>query len=365
MAPNIERTDYSRVMPDSPHPGFPTTRLRRLRYSAPIRRLVRETNLSPSQLVLPLFVRPGVGVRREIASMPGHAQLSPDLAAEEARQAAKLGLGGVILFGIPDEKDPHGSDSYSDSGIIQKGIRAVKDAAPDIVCMTDVCLCEYTDHGHCGVVKSSEPIPSSLQPSDSSLTPPASGLTIDNDATLELLARQAVSHAQAGADVVAPSGMMDGMVGAIRKALDAAGFERVPILSYAVKYSSAFYGPFREAAESAPRFGDRRSYQMDPAAAADQAIREVQLDLAEGADMVMVKPALAYLDVIRRVHDCFPGVPLAAYNVSGEYSMVKAAAAQGWLDQQQSAMEMLVAIRRAGASIVLTYWAKEAAQWLA
>ena len=327
--------------------------MRRLRYSASIRRLVRETSLQPSQLVLPLFVRPAVGQRREIASMPGHAQLSPDLAAEEARQAAKLGLGGVILFGIPDNKDPHGSDSYSDSGIIQQGIRAVKDAAPDIVCMTDVCLCEYTDHGHCGVIKTS-----SLQP------PAASSLTVDNDATLELLARQSVSHAQAGADVVAPSGMMDGMVGAIRKALDAAGFERVPILSYAAKYSSAFYGPFREAAESAPQFGDRRSYQMDPAAAADQALREVQLDLAEGADMIMVKPALAYLDVIRRVHDRFPGVPLAAYNVSGEYSMVKAAAARGWLDEQAIAIEMLTAIRRAGASIILTYWAKEAAQWL-
>jgi porphobilinogen synthase len=276
--------------------------------------------------------------------MPGHAQLSPDLAADQARQAAKLDLGGVILFGIPDEKDSHGSDSYSDRGVIQQGVRAVKDAAPDLVCITDVCLCEYTDHGHCGVVK---------------------GQGVDNDATLELLAKQAISHARAGADLVAPSGMMDGMVAAIRQGLDAAGHQQLPILSYAAKYSSAFYGPFREAAESAPQFGDRRSYQMDPAVAADQALREVELDLAEGADMVMVKPALAYLDIIRRVHDRFPGVPLAAYNVSGEYSMAKAASQRGWLDEKTIALEMLTAIRRAGASIILTYWAKEAAQWLA
>jgi porphobilinogen synthase len=331
-------------MADSIQPGFPTSRMRRLRYSPAVRRLVHETFLSPSQLVLPLFVRPGVNQRREIASMPGHAQLSPDLAATEAREAAKLGLGGVILFGIPDHKDPLGADSYSDKGIVQQAIRAIKDAAPDLVCMTDVCLCEYTDHGHCGVVKDRD---------------------VDNDATLELLARQAVSHAQAGADLVAPSGMMDGMVGAIRRGLDSAGFERVPILSYAVKYASAFYGPFREAAESAPQFGDRRSYQMDPAAAADQALREVELDLAEGADIVMVKPALAYLDIIRRVHGRFPGVPLAAYNVSGEYSMVKAAAARGWLDDRAIALEMLTAIRRAGASVILTYWAKELADALA
>jgi porphobilinogen synthase len=344
---SLATVHYSLPAMPTPDSHFPTIRLRRLRYNPAVRRLVRETQLAPSELILPLFVRPGEGARREIASMPGHAQLSPDLIAAEAREAAELGLGGVILFGIPSHKDHVGSDSYADDGIVQQGIRAVKNAAPDLLCVTDVCFCEYTDHGHCGVLDQS------------------TGHTdVNNDATLELLAKQAVSHARAGADMIAPSGMMDGMVGAIRRGLDAAGFAHVPIMSYAAKYASAFYGPFRDAAESTPQAGDRRGYQMDPAAAAEQAIREVHLDLAEGADIVMVKPALAYLDIIARVRAAFPGVPIAAYNVSGEYSMVKAAAANGWLDERAIALEMLTAIKRAGAGIVVTYWAKDAARWL-
>jgi porphobilinogen synthase len=280
--------------------------------------------------------------------MPGHAQLSVDFVAEEARAAEKLGLGGIILFGIPAEKDPLGSDSYSDSGIVQQAVKAAKDAAPNLLVLTDVCFCEYTDHGHCGALDAH-----------------TGRVDVNNDRTLELLAQQAISHAQAGADIVAPSGMMDGMVRAIRQGLDGAGFEHLPIMSYAAKYASAFYGPFRDAAESTPQFGDRRTYQMDPAAAAEQALREVALDLAEGADFVMVKPALAYLDIIRLVADRHPGVPLAAYNVSGEFAMIKAAAERGWLDERTAAIESLVAIRRAGAEIILTYWAPEVARWLA
>jgi porphobilinogen synthase len=337
--------NYNGIMAES---RFPTTRLRRLRYHPGVRNLVRETRLDPSRLILPLFARPGKGVRQPINSMPGHAQLSIDLIAEEAQQAAKLGLGGVILFGIPAEKDPLGRDSYSDSGIVQQAIKAAKDAAPELLVITDVCFCEYTDHGHCGAIDDH-----------------TGRMDVNNDATLELLGKQALSHAKSGADIVAPSGMMDGMVGAIRTALDRDRFEHVPILSYAAKYASAFYGPFREAAESAPKFGDRRAYQMDSAATAGQALREVELDLAEGADIVMVKPALAYLDIIHVVHDRFPGVPLAAYNVSGEYALVKAAAERGWIDEQAVALESLSAITRAGANIILTYWAKDVARWLA
>jgi porphobilinogen synthase len=267
--------------------------------------------------------------------------------SEEILAVADLGIGGVLLFGIPEKKDSLGSDSYSDNGIVQQGVRSVKKTAPNLLVMTDVCFCEYTDHGHCGVLNEK------------------TGRTdVDNDATLELLAKQAVSHAKAGADLVAPSGMMDGMVQAIRTGLDQNGFAHLPIMSYAAKFASAFYGPFRDAAQSAPAFGDRRGYQMDPAAAAGQALREVELDLAEGADLVMVKPALAYLDVIRDVRTQFPGVPLAAYNVSGEYSMVKAAAARGWIDEKAIALEMLTAIRRAGASIIITYWTKDAVKWI-
>ena len=326
---------------------FPSTRLRRLRYHPAVRELVRETRLHPRNFILPLFARPGKGVRQPIGSMPPHAQLSVDLIAEEAKEAAKLGLGGVILFGIPSHKDDRGTDSYSDAGIIQQAVKAAKNAAPELLVITDVCFCEYTSHGHCGLVDNHTGRPD-----------------VNNDATLELLGRQALSHAKAGADMVAPSGMLDGMVRTIRTALDGGGYDHLPILSYAAKYASGFYGPFREAAESTPQFGDRRAYQMDYAAGADQALREVALDLAEGADIIMVKPALAYLDVIRTVRDRFPGVPLAAYNVSGEYSMVKAAAEKGWIDEKAVAMESLTAICRAGASIILTYWAKEAAEWV-
>jgi porphobilinogen synthase len=337
--------EVNAVTPDA---QFPIRRMRRLRYRGAVRRLVQQCELSARKMILPLFVRPGNKLREPIASMPGNFQLSPDMLAEEARQAVELGLGGVILFGIPETKDPKGSDSYSDDGVIQQGLRAIKDAAPELLVITDVCLCEYTDHGHCGV-----------------LTDSTGQTDVDNDATLELLGRQGVSHVKAGCDMVAPSGMMDGMVGAIRGALDGAGHGHVPIMSYAAKYASAFYGPFRDAAESAPQFGDRRTYQMDPSADAGQALREVELDLAEGADIVMVKPAMAYLDVIRLVGERFPGVPLAAYNVSGEFSMVKAAAAQGWIDEQAIVVETLTAIHRAGANIILTYWAKDIARWLA
>lgn len=325
-----------------------TVRLRRLRQHPGVRQLARETRLSPGQFVLPLFVRPGENLRQPIGAMPGHHQLSVDQMAAEIREARSLGIGGVILFGIPSSKDGLGTDSYADDGIVQQAVRVAKAEAGDMVVMTDVCFCEYTDHGHCGV-----------------LTKRGGRYDVDNDATLELLVKQSVSHAQAGADMIAPSGMMDGMVGAIRRGLDQAGFQQVPILSYAAKYASGFYGPFREAAESAPQFGDRRGYQMDPACSAEQAMREIERDVAEGADMIMVKPALAYLDILRMAHERFPGLPLAAYNVSGEYSMVKAAAERGWIDERAIALESLTAIVRAGARIVLTYWAKDAARWLA
>lgn len=326
---------------------FPTTRLRRLRQHPQLRALTRHVRLHPSQFIYPLFVRSGRGVRQPISSMPGVFQLSLDELEKEVREVAALGLGGVLLFGIPDEKDALGSDSYSDDGIIQQAIRTVKAAAPDLFTITDVCFCEYTDHGHCGVLDD------------------ATGrMDVNNDATLELLAKQVVSHAQAGADMVAPSGMMDGMIGAIRYALDDAGYTHLPVMAYSAKYSGGFYGPFREAAESTPQSGDRRSYQMDPAADPGQALREVALDVAEGADVVMVKPALAYLDIIAAVRQKFPGVPVAAYNVSGEYSMVKAAAANGWLDERSVALDIITGIVRAGANIVITYWAKDLARWL-
>ena len=327
--------------------SFPTTRMRRLRYNAGLRALVRETTLSPANLILPLFVRPGKNIKQPIGSMPGQFQLSLDQLAVAAKEAQSLGIAGVILFGIPAEKDLAGSDSYCEQGVVQQAVRTVKEAAPKLLVVTDVCFCEYTSHGHCGLLEERNGVKD-----------------VANDPTLQLLGKQAVSHAQAGADLVAPSGMMDGMVGAIRFALDHAGFTHLPVMSYAAKYASAFYGPFRDAAESAPQFGDRRTYQMDPAAAAGQALREVELDLREGADLIMVKPALAYLDIIRDVREAFPGVPIAAYNVSGEYSLVKAAAANGWVDERTLALEMLTAIRRAGASIILTYWANDVARWL-
>jgi porphobilinogen synthase len=318
-------------------------RPRRLRRTEALRDLVRETTLEPSDFVYPLFVVPGADVRRPVSSMPGVDQLSVDRLAGEARDLATLGVKAVVLFGIPSAKDPHGLESYADDGIVQQAIAALKDASPELVVMTDVCLCEYTDHGHCGLLD-------------------ADGYVL-NDETLEVLGRIAVSHSEAGADVVAPSGMIDGMVGAIRAALDGEGLQRVAILSYAVKYASAFYGPFREAAEGAPAFGDRRSHQMDPANARE-ALREAALDVEEGADALMVKPALGYLDVVRSVRERFPDLPLAAYNVSGEYAMVKAAAANGWLDERAVVLEALTGIRRAGADLVVTYHAKDAAAWL-
>jgi len=321
--------------------SFPTTRPRRLRATPVLRQMVRETTLAPSDFIYPMFVVHGQGVRREIKSMPGICQLSVDQSVAEGQEAAELGISAVILFGIPAAKDALGSENFSDEGIVQQSIRAIKAVLPGLIVIADLCLCEYTDHGHCGIVHEG---------------------IIDNDATLEILQRAAISYAHAGADAVAPSGMMDGMVGAIRTALDAEGFLSVSILSYAIKYASAFYGPFREAAEGAPKFGDRRTHQMDPANARE-ALRELALDIEEGADMVMVKPALPYLDIIRRVRDACE-LPVAAYNVSGEYAMVKAAAANGWLDERAVVLELLTGIKRAGADLIVTYHAKDAARWL-
>jgi len=321
--------------------SFPATRMRRLRATESLRALVRETSLTAECLVAPIFVCHGEGVSRPIASMPGHAQISVDLVVEKAKKLASLGVGGLILFGIPAKKDPEGSEAYDPQGIVPRAFRAIKAAEPELLLWADVCLCEYTDHGHCGVVRDG---------------------AVDNDRTLPLLARASVVYAEAGADVIAPSDMMDGRVGAIRRALDAAGRLETPIVAYSAKYASSFYGPFREAAESAPRFGDRRGYQMDPANS-DEALREVALDLEEGADLVMVKPALPYLDVIRRVKDRFQ-VPVVAYNVSGEFAMVKAAAQMGWLDGERAALESLTSIRRAGADVIITYFAEEIAPLL-
>lgn len=327
-------------------PSFPTTRLRRLRHHAIVRNLVRETALSVNDLILPLFVRPGKDIRKEIQSMPGNYQLSVDRLIDEVGSAVDLGVKSFILFGIPAHKDAVGSSAWEENGIVHQALQALRKAYQDkVLLITDECFCEYTDHGHCGV-----------------LSEKTGKLDLDNDATLPNLAKQCVSHVKAGADVVAPSGMLDGMVKAIREGLDQAGFSHTPILSYAAKYASAFYGPFRDAAESPPQFGDRSSYQMDPANS-DEALREVALDLAEGADIVMVKPAMAYLDIIRRVKDRF-GVPVAAYNVSGEFAMVKAAAAKGWIDEKRIALEILTGIKRAGADMILTYFAKDAAKWL-
>ena len=321
--------------------AFPATRLRRMRATEAHRRMVRETALTVNDLIYPLFVVPGRNIRREISSMPGSFQLSVDQVITEAKEVSSLGIPAVILFGIPEHKDEMGSEAYSSGGIIQQAIKAVKDSVPGLLVITDVCLCEYTDHGHCGVVQ---------------------GGKVLNDPTVELLAREALSHAKAGADIIAPSDMMDGRVSAIRKVLDGDGFEYIPILSYAAKYASGFYGPFREAAESTPQFGDRRSYQMDPANSRE-AMREAALDIEEGADMVMVKPALAYLDIICKIKERWD-LPVAAYNVSGEYAMVKAAGRLGWIDEGRVMMEILTSIRRAGADVILTYFAKEAARAL-
>ncbi len=326
--------------PHSPA-AFPAVRLRRLRRTEALRGLVRETTLGVDDLILPLFVTAGRGIRQPIASMPGHSQLSVDELAREVREVAALGVPAVLLFGLPAHKDALGSGAYAADGIVQEAVRTIKAQAPHLVVMTDVCLCEYTSHGHCGIVED--------------------GYVV-NDATLELLARTAVSHVEAGADIVAPSDMMDGRVGALRAALDEAGHANTPILAYAAKFASAFYGPFREAADSAPQFGDRRAYQMDPANARE-ALREVELDVQEGADLVMVKPALAYLDLVWRVRERF-GLPVVAYSVSGEYAMVKAAGQLGWIDERAIALEQLTGIRRAGADLIITYFAKDVARWL-
>ena len=321
---------------------FPRYRPRRLRRNDKLRAMVRETALAPANLIYPLFVGPGKDKVQPVSSMPGVAQLSVDRAVAECRETLSLGIPAVILFGLPGHKDPVGSEAYADDGVVQQAIREIKSKLPELLVITDVCLCEYTDHGHCGVIKNGD---------------------VDNDSTLTLLVKESLSHARAGADIVAPSDMMDGRVGAIRQALDESGFAQTAIMAYAAKYASGFYGPFREAAESTPQFGDRRSYQMDPANS-DEALREVELDIREGADIVMVKPAMAYLDVVYRVKQKF-GYPVAAYNVSGEYSMIKAAGQNGWIDEERIMMEVLYAIRRAGADMILTYFAKEAARFLA
>jgi porphobilinogen synthase len=321
--------------------SFPTHRPRRLRRSEALRDLVRETRLATSGLIYPMFVCSGTKVRQEVSSMPSIYQQSVDQIVEEAREVESLEIPGIILFGLPESKDPRGASSLNAQGVVQRAIEAIRKAKLKLLVITDVCLCEYTDHGHCGVIENGE---------------------VANDPTLLILAQQALSHARAGADIVAPSDMMDGRVGAIREMLDEHKFESTAILSYAAKYSSGFYGPFREAAQSTPQFGDRRSYQMDPANARE-ALKEVELDLEEGADMVLVKPALPYLDIVRRVRDAFE-VPVGAYNVSGEYAMVKAAAQKGWLDEKRVVLEILTGIQRAGADIILTYHAKDAARWL-
>lgn len=320
---------------------FPAYRPRRLRKNENFRRLIRETRLSVDDLIYPLFVVEGKGIKKPIDSMPGNYQMSVDNLVKEVREAKALGIPGVLLFGIPEKKDEVASGAFAENGVIQKAVKKVKDAVPDILVITDVCLCEYTSHGHCGMLKGGE---------------------VDNDTTVEVLAETAVSQARAGADMVAPSAMMDGQVGAIRDGLDEAGFEAVPIMAYSAKYASCFYGPFREAAESAPQFGDRKAYQMDPPNVVE-AVREIGLDIEEGADIIMVKPALPYLDVIRTAREEFD-LPIAAYNVSGEFAMIKAAARLGWLDGERAMMEALTAIKRAGADIILTYFAKDAAKLL-
>jgi len=320
---------------------FPLYRSRRLRKNENFRRLIRETRLSVDDFMYPLFAVPGKGVKKPIHSMPGNFQLSVDYIVQEARRAKELGIPAILLFGIPDKKDELATGAFAKDGIVQRAVREVKSRVPDILVVTDVCLCEYTSHGHCGMIEKGD---------------------VDNDSTLEVLTETAVSHARAGADMVAPSAMMDGQVGAIRDGLDEAGFDGVPIMGYSAKYASSFYGPFREAAESAPQFGDRKAYQMDPANG-DEAMREITLDVEEGADIIMVKPALAYLDVIRRAREEFD-LPIAAYNVSGEFAMIKAAAQMGWLDGERAMMETLTSIRRAGADIIITYFAPEAAKVL-
>ena len=353
---NITAGHNGHAEPANGHARFPAARPRRLRLNPALRAMVRETRLAPDDFIYPLFVAHGHDLKHEISAMPGVFQWSPDRLADEARAIAALGIPAVLLFGLPEHKDPVGLENFAANGIVQQATRAIKDAAPDLLVITDVCLCEYTDHGHCGLLNVAQG--ASARP-----RPHLPEGYVLNDETLDVLVQVALSHAAAGADIVAPSGMLDGMVAAIRAGLDGAGFEHLPILAYSTKYASGFYGPFREAAQGAPKFGDRASHQMDPANARE-ALRETALDVAEGADMLMVKPALAYLDIIRQVRDHFPDLPLAAYNVSGEYSMLKAAAANGWIDERRTALEVLTGIKRAGADLIITYHAKNAAQWL-
>jgi porphobilinogen synthase len=327
-------------------PAYPNTRLRRLRLNPALRELVTETRLSAKDFILPLFIKANATEKQPIAAMPGHFQLSLQDLTHEAKEIASLGIPGVILFGLPAYKDAMGTAAHSSNGVVQQAIRIIKDAAPDLLVITDLCFCEYTDHGHCGVLKQQE-----------------NAWTVDNDATLPLLVQQAISHVAAGADIIAPSGMMDGMVASLRTGLDQANYTHIPILSYAVKYASACYGPFRVAAESAAQVGDRRGYQMNPANTRE-ALREAALDIQEGADMLMVKPAGHYLDIIYRVKQTYPELPLSAYQVSGEYAMIKAAASNGWVDEKQLALESLLAIKRAGADFILSYFAKDVARWL-
>lgn len=327
--------------------SFPITRMRRMRRNETFRRMVRETKLSIDDLIMPLFVRSGMGIKSEIVSMPGNYQMSPDKLVEEAKELWDLGVPAIILFGIPDSKDPEGTSAFEENAIVCRTVELVKKALPGMCVITDVCMCEYTDHGHCGTItKNIDGV-----------------LDVHNDKTIELLVKEALAHVAAGADMVAPSDMMDGRIGEIRISLDENGFDEVPIMAYSAKFASAFYGPFRDAAESPPAFGDRSTYQMDPANL-QEAMREIELDIEEGADIVMVKPALPYLDVIRAATDNFE-IPMAAYNVSGEFAMIKAAAANGWIEEERAAMESLLCIKRAGASLILTYWAKDAAKWLA
>ncbi len=353
------------------HSSFPSARPRRLRLNPELRAMVRETQLAPDDFIYPLFVAHGSGLKNEIQSMPGVFQWSSDQLAREAESIAALGIPAVLLFGLPAEKDPIGLENFAPDGIVQQATRIIKDAVPEMLVVTDVCLCEYTDHGHCGILNShiASPFPLShgLATGEGAggwgSHPHLPEGYVLNDETLDVLVKVAVSHAEAGADIVAPSGMIDGMVAAIRAGLDSAGFDHLPILSYSTKYASGFYGPFRDAAQGAPKFGDRKTHQMDPANARE-ALRETALDAAEGADMLMVKPALPYLDIIRQTRDQFPALPLAAYNVSGEYAMVKAAAANGWLDEERVVLEILTGIKRAGADLIITYHAKDAARWL-
>jgi porphobilinogen synthase len=343
-------------------PGFPVSRPRRLRQSPALRRLVAETHLHPSQLVLPLFARSGRKLRREIDAMPGVFQLSPDEIVREAAKAHAAGVPAVLLFGIPDKKDAKASGAYARNGIVQQTVRLLKQELPELLVITDVCLCEYMEHGHCGIVERRAPSRQVGEKSGRAGTVPGAPVKILNDPSLKLIAQTAASHAEAGADIIAPSDMMDGRVAAIRAALDKSGFLDTPIMSYAAKFASAYYGPFREAAESAPKFGDRRSYQMN-AANANEALREVALDVQEGADIVMVKPGIAYLDIVHRVKAEF-GLPTAVYAVSGEHAMIKAAAAKGWIDERAVTLESLLAMRRAGADILITYAAVDVAKWL-